>query len=542
MSKEEQSSHHTSKDMDESAISTATNRDEKHRCQSDSSVSSASDRESSRNRFNSVDSVHTKKINNNLLKLSFLNSPRSPLHSSSLNNSSLADSVFQDAKSLIVERLNKGDLSYEDLNNISQHLIDTSNVSLSDADLEQLKISFLEHNPLSPKQDTSDAKMSNIQETLKRIKMEEVDHEIKKEKVSPCKQSSEMKEVKETKSEVEVDNILQKIKSLVRDNNRDDARKELQRLGEILNEQPKANANLQVPSMIRQDTFDIDPKTGKRKYANNDHQGNGDSSQNDLMEQLAKLLGTHSLDISSLNLSGNSVNGGGETKIMVIMPKSLSPVATPVKQGNPSRRSVSMSAAQKPQSALKALENRKLSTPMKHSLTPAPSASARRSSFTAPRSVTNKPNPYEQKIGGVRKSLMPSMDKTPIKQNGKLSPNQRPTSNLVRRSVSLKSTATVPSVKLTEATPTKIRPLTSTPTPSKLATQNVKFPSTPNQATKRLSTAPTSTRPALSRLSTSGPSKPSSNLNSRPITRKTDFKTPYAASKKPSTATNGSLV
>lgn len=522
--------------MDESATSTANS--EKHRCQSDSSVSSVSDRETTRNRFNSVDSVHTKKINNNLLKLSFLNSPRSPLHSSSMNNS-LADSVFQDAKSLIVEQLNKGDLSYEDLNNISQHLIDTSNVSLTDIDLEQLKISFLENNPFTPKQDTSHEKLSEIQETLKRIKMEEVGDEIKMEKVSPIK-PPEAKDVKETKSEVEVDNILQKIKSLMKDNNRTDANKELQRLSNILNEQPKAN--LKVPSMIRQDTFDIDPKTGKRKYSSN-HQGNGDSSQNDLMEQLAKLLGTHSLDISSLNLSGNSANGCGETKVVVIMPKSLSPVATPVKHGNPSRRSVSMSAAQKPQSALKAMENKKLATPMKHSLTPA--AAARRSSFTAPRSVAKPLHPYEQKssIGAVRKSLMPSMDKTPIKQSGKLSPSTpRPATTLVRRSVSLKSTA-APSVKLTEATPPKVRPVTSTPTPSKLATQNVKTKSTPNEPTKPLSrgsTAPTSSRPVASRLATTA-AKPSST-QSRPITRKTEFKTPHAASKKPSTATNGSLV
>lgn len=520
-----------SQHINSSTTSTMSNSEK--RCQSDSSVSSVYDREVSRNRFNSVDSVQTKKVTNNLLKLSFLNSPRSPLHSSSFNTSSLSDSVFQDAKNLLVERFNKGDLSYEDLNNISQQLIDTSNVSLTDGDLEQLKISFLEHNPLSPKQDTSTEKLSDIQETLKRIKMEELeDDEIKIEKVSPIK--PDVKEVTETKSEVEVDNILQKIKCLLKDNNRNDAKKELQRLNDILNEKPKDT--LPVPSMIRQDTFDIDPKTGKRKYSNG-HQGDGDNSQNDLMEQLAKLLGTHSLDISSLNVSGSS-NGGGETKVVVIMPKSLSPNATPVKQAIPSRRSVSMSASQKPKSALRAIENKKLSTPMKHTLTPA-AAVTRRSSFTAPRSVTKPPNPYTQNssMGAVRKSLMPSMDKTPIKQNRNLSPSTRPTT--VRRSVSLKSTA-APAMKITAATPTKTRPLTSVPTPSKLATPNIKFPSsTPNTA-KRLSTAPVSTRPVASR--TPAASKPPSTL-SRPITRKTEFKTPYGtASKKPSTAKNGSLV
>lgn len=494
-------------------------------------MSSVLERETTRNRFNSVDSVHTKKINNNLLKLSFLNSPRSPLHSSSMNSSALTDSVFG--------RKGKADLSYEDLNNISQQLIDTSNVSITDFDLEQLKISFLENNPLSPKADASTEKLTDIQETLKRIKMEDTDENIKIEEISPMKPPLSHEEgVKETKSEVEVENIFQKIKRLMKANNRNDAKKELKRLGEILSEQPK---NLTVPTMVRQDTFDIDPKTGKRKYASN-HQGDGDNSQNDLMEQLAKLLGTHSLDISSLNLSGDSIKGG-ETKVVVIMPKSLSPIAaTPVKKVNPARRSVSVTSIQRPQSALKAIENKKLATPMKHTLTPA--APFTRRSFTAPKSVTKPPHTNEQKssMGAVRKSLMPSMEKTPIKQNTRLSPNARPATSLatsVRRSVSLKSMA-VPTVKLTEATPTKTRPMTSTATPSKLVSQNTKLLSTTTGGGgRRLSSLPSTNRSTISRTTAI---KPPSSVNSRPVSRKSEFKSPYATSKKSKTAPNGSLV
>lgn len=521
ISRGDQSSQY-SKDANVSAAS-GTSDKELQRCQSDTSViSHSSEKEPTKSRFHSLDSVHTKKLNNNLLKLSFLNSPRSPLHSS------MNQSVLHESK-LLSEKLGRKDCSYEDLNNISQQLVDTSNasnISLTDLDLQELKISFLESNPLSPKVESPDDKLSDIQETLKRIKMDEVNVEVKKEKVTP-----EKKEFKQTKSEVEVDNILQKIKSLVKENNRDGARMELNRLGNILNEKPKT---LEVPTMIRQDTFDIDPTTGKRKYAVQDNKSGGDNSNGDLMEQLAKLLGTHSLDISSLNVSGSG-NGGGDTKVVVIIPKALSPMATPVKQGYPSRRSVSMSSAQKPQSALKAIESKKLSTPMKHSLTPA-SAIARRSSFTAPRSIT-KPSPYEQKsnvASAVRKSLMPSMDKTPIKQNGKLSPNNnsRPvTTTAVRRSVSLKSNVSsdrsaVPQVKLTQATPIKMRPKTSTQSDKKLS-------STPIPASKRMSTTSTPARPSQSAI----------REKEKPlITKKTEFKTPFAAKKPTATNGKGSLV
>lgn len=538
--------------LNESIISSNSGDFPNKRHQSDSStVSSDTNKEEKRNRFNSADSIqYTRKVNN-LLKLSLMNSPNSPLHSSSMNNTSLLDSVFLEAK-WIAEKIDNR--SFEDINNISQNLIDTSNVSLTDADLEQLRISFLENNPLSPKPNTSSSSftsdhgnMENIQKTLNRIKKEKMDDEdhqkekeveVKKEVVSPINSSnnSSSKELEE----IEVEDILLKIKNLFRDNNKDEAKKRLQKLNELLTESPQA---MQKQPMIRQDTFAIDPITGQKKYSagNSSHSGEGDVSNNcDLMEQLTKLLSTNNVDVSSLNLSGG--NGSvGDTKVVVIMPKMPSPVATPVKQSsNTARRSSSMSLTQKPQSALKAIDNKKLSTPMKHSTTS--STASRRSSFTAPRNVTKpQSNPYDQKLsmGAVRKSLMPSMDKTPVKHNLSTSPQNRPkTIPTIRRSTSMKASV-VPSVKLTEATPTKIRPVTSsTQTPSKFSLESK---STTPVASRKLSTAATS-RVNGSRLSTAGTK--ATLLNNRPITKKTDFKTPYGSSTKKSSTSplNGSLV
>lgn len=502
---------------------TSSNGGENKRCQSDSSTASTDIKEGLRSRYNSVDSgMHSKKVNN-LLKLSLMNSPNSPrkLHSSSMNGSPLADSVFLDPKK-------GGDASFEDLNNVSEKLIDTSNVSMSDEDLKQMKISFLEHNPLSPKMESPTKKINNLQETLKRIKIEKIDDddddEIKDEAISPNRSDSSRDE--SSKPQLEVDDILLAIKNHFKGNNKDEAKKQLQKLNELLTDSPKT---LQVQPMIRQDTFDIDPKTGKRKYSTK-HQGDGD---NDLMEQISKLLESHNVDVSSLNLSGGK-SGNLETKVVVIMPKMPSPqgALTPVKQNNPARRSVSMSATQKPQSALKAIENKKLSTPMKHST--ATAVVSRRSSFTAPRSISKPSNSYDQKLnmGAVRKSLMPSMDKTP---NKNVSSPTRNSNITIRRSVSLK--ATVPSVKLTEATPTKLsRPVTSTPTPSKLSQNNAKITSTP--LNKRLSTI-NSSRPSTSRVTAT--TKPTTTTTNRPIA-KTDFKTPYGIAKKASPSSQGSLV
>lgn len=530
--------------MNESTTSsTAASRggDFNKRHQSDSSTSSMEHKEEPRNRFFSADHVEYKKKVKNLLKLSLMNSPKSPLHSSSMNNSSLLDSVFLEAK-WISEKL--GNRSFEDINNISQQLItDTSNVS-TDADLEQLTISFLEKHPLSPRQDsTEESKIANIQKTLNRIKMEEVDiyeksnGHVKVEAISPVSKSH----TPEKKSDdVAVNAMLKTITNLCKDNNNDEAKKQLQKLYEMLSEKPQT---LQVQPIVRQDTFDIDRTTGKRKYLSNNnksHKGDGDNSNNDILEQLSKLIGANNIDVSSMNLSGGSGNGA-DTKIVLIMPKMPSPVATPVKPNNPTRRSVSLSLPKKPQSALKAIENKKLSTPMKQ-LAPS-TAFSRRSSFTGPRVLPK--NPYEQKTyGGVRKSLMPSMDKTPIKQkpreNVKLSPPlNKPLPSSIRRTVSYKApgTSAVPAVKLITATPTKTRPFT-TATPSKLSLES-KLISTPANPSKRLSMNPTASRLASSRLSTitrSVVTAPKSSSvhngnNSRPALKKTEFKTPYNSKK-----------
>jgi hypothetical protein len=524
--------------MDQSTTSTSG---ESKRCQSDSSTTSTDNKEGLRSRFNSVDNGMPSKKVNNLLKLSLMNSPNSPrkIQSSSMNgSSSLVDSVFLNSKKLG----NRSDVSFEDLNNVSEKLIDSSNISLSDEDLKQLRISFLENNPLSPKVESPTKKMNNIQETLKRIKIEKVDDsdnvEVKEEVVSPNRSNqielSQKENSNATKLDVDVDDILLAIKNHVKGNNKDEAKKHLLKLNELLTDSPKT---LQVQPMVRQDTFDIDPKTGKRKYTGKCKDGDGDNNNGDLMEQISKLLESHNVDVSSLNLS-NGTGGGAETKLVVIMPKMPSPqgAITPVKQSNSARRSVSMSVTQKPQSALKAIENKKLSTPMKHSLATSATVS-RRSSFTAPRSLSKPSNSYDQKLnmGAVRKSLMPSMDKTPIKNGGdKISPPSRNSNVTIRRSVSLKSA--VPSVKLTEATPTKSsRLVTTAPTPSKLS-QNVNAKTSSTSANKRLSSL-NPQRPITARVTATN-TKPTTN---RPIT-KTDFKTPYGIAKKTSPSTFGSLV
>lgn len=511
------------------------------RHQSDSSTGSVENKGEGRNRFFSADHIQHRKKGNNLLQMSLMNSPKSPRHSSSLNNSSQHDSVFLEAKKWMAEKIINH--SIEDINNISQQLIDTSNVSLTDADIKQLKISFLEGNPLSPKHDVTDeSKIVSIQEKLDRIKMDEVDeHETNGhvDAISPMSKPRahiSSPSVTDTKSDDAPKVILERIKYLLEDNNKEEAKKQLSKLSELLSEKPKT---LQVQPIVRQDTFDIDPNTGNKKYLSNTHKGDGDS--NDILEQIAKLICHHSVDVSSMNLSRGSANGA-ETKVVLIMPKMTSPVATPVKtNSNPNRRSVSMSLPKKPQTALKAIENKKLSTPLKHLTTS--TATSRRSSFTAPRSLSKPSNPYEQKsnMSAVKKSLMPSMEKTPVKQrvreNGKLSPSNRPATTSIRRSVSLKAPVAMPSVKLTVATPTKTRPVTSTPTPSKLS-----LDSTSSVPSKRLSINPTTSRLAISRLSTttrlvSTATKPSSGLNginSRPVSKKTDFKTPYNNSSKKS--------
>ncbi|KAG5684312.1 hypothetical protein PVAND_013547 [Polypedilum vanderplanki] len=526
-----------------SVSSSSSNKSQVTRCLSDSGASTMSNNDGNMSRFSSMDNILSKK-QNQLLKLSLLNSPNSPLHSSSFNTSRTPDSVFLEAKKISEKLNNLNELSFEDLNNISQQLVDASScsINLNDTDLDQLKISFLEKNPseTSPppqpddhNEDNKDMikdKIQNLQEKLKMIKKgEPIEHKPKIEPLSP-KESKVFK----TNSEVEVDDILQRIKTLMKDNKRDEAKEQLQLLNQMLT--PSANHLQASQPYVRQDTFEIDKTTGSRRYscsaANDSH-----NNSNDLMEQLAKLLGAQSLDVSSLNLSGSNNN------VVVIVPKMPSPMATPMKHNNPTRRSVSFST-QRPTNSTRGIENKKLSTPMKHTATNLSATATRRSAFTAPRSVTKPSNSHEQKlnIGTVRKSLIGSMDKSPSKQ--KSPPLKRnittapPRATAVRRSVSLK--ANVPSVTVSQATPKKSTSTNlSVNHPSAVRTSSTPTPS------RRLSTAP-----ITSRASTAASSKPSINQKRPVATQKTEFRTPYgtvtstskASSNKGAHNKGGSLV
>lgn len=478
------------------------------RCQSDSSTASTNDETSL---YSSVDNIISSK-NNHLLKLSLLNSPNSPLRSSSRTalDGSLNESVYQEAKKISEKLSSFNEMSFEDLNNVSQQLVDTSAISVIDTDLEQMKISFLENNPETstpPPSNTSSENFESIQEKLKQIKKEKID--VKPEIVVVKKEKMEKGETPQ-KTDQEVDDILKNLKSLMKNSNKEEAKKQLKKLNDLLGGS-ESTKTLQVQPMIRQDTFEIDQASGKRRYLNSSRNEENDVSSNaELMEQLAKLFGAQSLDVGSLNVSND---GNNQTKFVVIMPN-ITPAVTPIKQ-NISRRNVSFSS-QRPSTALKGIENKKLSTPMKPSTT-VKSNAARRSSFTAPRSMVKPTHPYEQKlnIGTVRKSLMDKMDKSPLKTNANLVSKNlppRPQTN-VRRSISLR--ANIPAVKICEASPAKMRP--STTASSRINGNNT---ARANLATnRRLSSQPI--RPSTA------DQKGLSNTN-RPLTRKSEFKAPLS--------------
>ncbi|CAG9803210.1 unnamed protein product [Chironomus riparius] len=502
----------------DSELSTSYKNKTLKRCQSDSSTASTSEDTS---RYSSVDNILSSKTNQ-LLKLSLLNSPNSPLHSSSRTalDGSLIETVFQEAKKISEKLSSFNEMSFEDLNNISQQLVDTSAVSIVDTDLEQMKISFLENNPETSKSipsSTNNEKSSNniedIHEKLKLIKREKSDLDIKPEIVVVKEEKMEAPQTGTTqKTDCDIDDILQNFKSLMKNNNMAEAKKQLKKLNDLLGGNETRKSTLQVQPMIRQDTFEIDQSTGKRKYLNSSTiEDNDASSNNELMEQLAKLFGAQSLDVGSLNVSNDHNN---QTKFVVIMPN-ITPAVTPVKQNNTTRRSVSFST-QRPNTTFKGIENKKLSTPMKPSTTITSSA-VRRSSYTAPRPMAKPPHPYEQKlhIGTVRKSLMDKMDKSPLKTNAnahvasKNLPPRPPTN--VRRSISLKTN--IPAVKISEASPAKSRPTTMA-----APRTSTNLPRSNLSTNRRLSSI---TRPSTANqqglLSTN-----------RPVTRKSEFKAPLS--------------
>jgi hypothetical protein len=205
-----------------------------------------------------------------------------------------------------------------------------------------------------------------------------------------------------------------------------------------------------------------------------------------------------------------------------------------MKQRIPLHRSVMLSNQKTSSSQTRGVENKKLSTPMKPIGTAAANA-IKRTSFTAPRPVSKPAGDQKLNINAVRKSLMKETNiepKTPAKNSPIKNPKTR--QSLVRRSVSLKTP--VPAVKVTDASPTKLSSLASTPTPKKkILNYPTKISSTPNSRRSSFSAADKShqnVRPVVTNSRTSlnpnrasiNPYRPSTAATS---TQKTEFKAPF---------------
>lgn len=451
---------------------------------------------------------------------------------------------------------------------------DISDVSFMDPDLQAMNLKVLKNNSMPSSTPASADKIAMFQEQLKRIKHEvvtdevETPIEIKHEASSTSLQNSlkvkieveeevkadhnedsnkVIKEQKnddkigdtnddkiEDKTESELDGLLNKLKSVINDGNKDAAKKHLSRLNELLGakkEQSEAKNTLHVQPIVRQDTFEIDLDSGKRKYNSNEEteKTKQKTETEDIMEKLAKLLSGQSLNVHSVDLGNGDTNGA---KLVFVVP---TPVTTPMK--NPR-----MSIAQRSQSAMKTMESKRLGTPMKRT----PQVS-RPSTFTTPRPMTTtrvSTNPYEQKlgvqsrVGAVRKSLLSSIEKSPQVQKAKAPSATGAGAKLVsshataRRSISMK--ASIPAVQVTRSSPIKAVPRPSTGAP--YATAN-----------RRLSHVPP-IRPITSRLAPT-PSKAASSTRPRTMSEHkkpvSQFKAPSALRRAAATTAgddNGSLV
>lgn len=400
----------------------------------------------------------------------------------SFNNTTQAENMSQEAKKIAKLFTDSGDSSFEDINDISQ-------VALSDSSMDEFKemnVHTFEKKP-KPLLLPSAEKIAIIQERLNSMKQEvDLDKPIKLEKWSPRVHDGNGDA---EGNDSELDAILQNIKSVYNNGNKDEAKKQMQRLQELLGKKSATTEpknTLHVQPIVRQDTFDIDPVTGKRKYNSNENE-NKTECQNDIMEKLAQILGAQSLDIHSIDF-GLSNNSG--SKLVVVVPNSVStPLKKPLRNG----------LIQKPVSAMKARENKKQSTPLKHALA---SVSKRFGSFTTPRPIpsskTNNPLSMQSRAGAVRKSLLNSMEQSPQgeKPRSSMTPVKVPTraSNAVpRRSVSMK--AAIPAVQVTMSSPAKtsLSANVATPRPSTGApyapTANRRLPQAPSPFVRPSTTA-----------------------------------------------------
>lgn len=427
------------------------------------------------------------------------------MNSASFVNSTIAENVLKEARNIAKKFGDFGDMSFEDLNNISQHLIDASgDMSIIDTDLQDMKVNI--PNDHREQHSTSSPNKTKLNEQLMRIK-KEVDAE-------DTEQTEDIDELKNepTTDGTDVEALWLNLKSVINEGNKEEAKKHLLRLNEALGkntQQPEKKNTMEVQPIIRQATFEIDPVTGQRK------EGIKEPVQpvvnDDLLRQLAALLSGHVAGVQAVDLVAKDAPVG--RMAVVIVP---TPAATPTKSQRPV-----LPASSRPQSAIKPPLDKKLSTPLKR-LTQA----NRRVSFTNPRPIPARAQPNEHKplerAGLVRKSLMPPAEKSPQVSKAKVGatssvkPVPRPSASAApRRSSSLK----IPDVHLTKPSPMK----TAAPRPSTGAPYN-----------KRLSQLPaTSSRvPATSRLAPIGRSRTMSEQK-KPVS---EFKAPSVVRKAASKA------
>ncbi|CAO1390337.1 unnamed protein product [Diamesa serratosioi] len=472
-------------------------------------------------RFNSVDNPQKK--SQQLLKLSFYNSPNSPMNDGSSSfNASMSDSVFHEAKKIVKKYSandNIKDISFEDINNINPSWIDTSDVSETDVDLKDMKINVL---PSSEKQ--QHVSTSNLDSAWLKAKLKDI--KIKQEELSPTsteiqtpdipiKTEKDVSPEKKTlpKPKNDLDSMFNDLKTMMSEKNHPDAQKLLNKFqemiaadttSEISSTGSPVNENVPKPvepphGIVRQGTFDVTPSENSEKHTEETHsEPSNQALSDDIMEQISKLLSSANLNTIPLKAGvGNATN----PTYIVVMPQ-IESLRTPIKPG---RRSVSLSMAKKPEAALRAIENKRLfsNTPMKSSLAinnnKIPSTATRRNSFATPRPSV-RPVPLEQKqpIGGcVRRSIAMSLNnKSPVQRMSATSTtkesmtskklfNTRPLPSSNRRSTLLK--APIPSIKIS---PPKKMLSSSTPRASGNVRSMPTGHSTPASNLKRLSQTP----------------------------------------------------
>lgn len=444
-------------------------------------------------------------------------------------NKFVVGNAFAEARRIAQHFADPNDMSFEDLNNVSQPASDVSDSSLVDTDLQAMKVDILKGNNFQQCSQSMNAdKIAMFQERLRLIKKEDPD-EIELSAVTEHSSTPIKTEVIESpktdEDESEVDQLLQKLKSIITDGNKVEAKKQLNRLNDLLEKRKGPNEmknTLHVQPIIRQDTFDIDENTGARKYKENvEH-----DEKIETIRKLSDLLKTMTVEVHTINFEEDA------SKVVFVLP---TPVSTPVK--NPSRPSMSVTSS-RAQSALKSIEGRKLGTPMRSTRQ---SIIGRPSTFLTPRPMTTSKavHPYEQKLniqtraGSVRKSLLSTIDTTPQAVKPRVSTITKPLtkpvpSNAPRRSVSMK--ASIPAVQV------KPSPMKNVPRPSTGA------PYATSAANRRLSQIPAT----LARPTTTAVPRVSQATRSRTLSEQkkpvSQFKAPSGLRKAVVREDKGSLV